>query len=125
MKANSHKVSQFLRSLNGVSATTRLQFTKNFIGKNNTELCDAYHIETSCSVIYDGFWRLRSYALEIMYGAGLPSSVSQNELELPQADEDGAEGTWFAAVDHVVVYLNKCDAFHTQVVLVCARQNVV
>jgi hypothetical protein len=63
--------------------------------------------------------RQRSYALEIMYGDGRPLSVSQNDRVLGHAGEDGVAGSWFAKADHIAVYLNTCDAFDAQMVLVC------
>jgi hypothetical protein len=101
------------RYLSGVSATTRLQF------KQETGNCDTYNIQTLGYVVYDGMIRQRSYALEIMYGSGKPLSVSQNERVLAEAGQDGIEGTWFAHANHTAVYLNKCDAFDLQMVLVC------
>jgi hypothetical protein len=105
--------SRCTRYLSGVSATTRLQFNKE------TENCDKYQIQTLGFVVYDGMERQRSYALEVMYGSGKPLSVSQNDRVLAQAAEDGVGGSWFAHSDHIAVYLNTCDAFDAQMVLVC------
>ncbi len=99
--------------MSGVHATTRLQFNKE------TRNCDKYQIQTLGFVVYDGMVRQRSYALEIMYGEGRPLSVSQNDRVLGHAGEDGVEGSWFAKADHIAVYLNTCDAFDAQMVLVC------
>ncbi len=100
--------------LSGVSAITRLLLS------HETGNCEKYSIQTLGYVVYDGMIRQRSYALEIMYGSGKPLSVSQNERVLDEAAQDGIEGTWFAHADHIVVYLNKCDAFDLQMVLVCS-----
>jgi len=101
------------RYLSGAAAVTRLH-----INPSAAANCDEYHIQTSGS--YDGIVRQRSYALEIMYGAGKPVSVEQNGRVLLQTGDDGVEGTWFAAADHVAVYLVACDAFEAQSVRVCA-----